>query len=551
MTRRREIAVATAAALAYVVVLIAISAALGVFGIARNDDWSFIENAFRFQDTGIIAVGGWVQMNLIGQLVLAAPFIAVFGESIAVLQILGIIAVGTGVLAAYALARTYLAPRFAVTIALTTAVSPVILVLSASFMTDGFAMAGQVAALALGAYAVSSDKRTAVTWWALALAVGIWAFSVREFSILALGALVLLGITAPRFSRPVRIASALVPLMFVLAILAWRSTQVTETSTTLLIDLSRFDYWGTIPLTVGFLALPVLAWIRPMQALRNFTTTQRIAATVVVALLAVLLTQAPSAMMGNYFGPEVAYPTVLAGSSNALYPTPVWWGVLVLAAVGAAIGVIATVGLVSGAAMVRTDIFQRWTSNPGLFVASVYSLGMALLLLAAPVTTDVPLFDRYLIGLLAVAPGPLVWWAHRTGVVRSRAAIPVLAVIALAFTGVTALVAAGRVDSARWDLAEQIHRDNAIARGNIDGGFDWFRFQTNGIARPDDWSVRYSWWTLDDDRAVCATLVFDAPPKGDPAAFPGDDAPTLGEKSVSLLFSDQVIIAKQGPDSCG
>ena len=550
MTRRREIAVATAAALAYVVVLIAISAALGVFGIARNDDWSFIENAFRFQDTGIIAVGGWVQMNLIGQLVLAAPFIAVFGESIAVLQILGIFAVGVGVLAAYALARTYLAPRFAVTIALTTAVSPVILVLSASFMTDGFAMAGQVTALALGAYAVSSERRNAILWWALALASGVWAFSVREFSIVALGALVLLVIASPRFSRSVRISSALVPLICVLAILGWRSTQVTETSTSLLMNISRFDYWGTIPLTVGFLALPVLAWIRPLRALQNFTTAQRLATTVAVAVLALLVSQAPSAMMGNYFGPVVAYPTVLAGSSNALYPAPLWWIVLVLAALGAIVGAIATVGLVSGAAIIRTDVVRRWTGNPGLFLASVYSLGMALLLLASPVVTDVPLFDRYLVGFLAVAPGPLVWWAHRTGVVRSRAAIPVLAVIALAFTGVTALVAAGRVDSARWDLAEQIHQDNAIARGNIDGGFDWFRIQTNGIARPDDWSVRYSWWTLDDDRAVCATLVFDAPPKGDPAAFPGDDVPTLGERTVPLLFSEQRIIAKQGPDSC-
>ena len=551
MTRRREITVATAAALAYVVVLIVISAALGVFGIARNDDWSFIENAFRFQNTGVIAVGGWVQMNLIGQLVLAAPFIAVFGESIAVLQILGIFAVGAGVLAAYALARTYLAPRFAVTIALTTAVSPVILVLSASFMTDGFAMAGQVTALALGAYAVSSERRSTIIWWALALAVGIWAFSVREFSIVALGALVLLGIANRRFSRTVRIATALVPIVFVLAILAWRSTQVTETSTTLLIDTSRFDYWGTIPLTVGFLALPVLAWIQPIRALRSFTAAQRIAAAVAVAVLALLVTQAPSAMMGNYFGPELAYSTVLAGSSNPLYPAPLWWIVLVLAAGGAAVATIVTVGIISGAAMIRTDIIQRWTGNPGLFLASVYSLGMALLLLASPVVTSVPLFDRYLIGLLAVAPGPLVWWAHHTGAIRSGATVPALAVIALAFTGVAALAAAGRVDSARWDLAEQIHRDNDIARGNIDGGFDWFRFQTNGIPRPEFFPPRYSWWTLDDDRAVCATLVFDAPPKGEPAAFPGEDIPTLGETSVPLLFSEQKIIAKQGPDSCG
>lgn len=551
MTRGKEFAVASAAALAYVVLLIAISAALGVFGIARNDDWSFIENAFRFEETGIVAVGGWVQMNLIGQLVLSAPFIAVFGQSITVLQILGIIAVGAGVLASYALARSYMAPRYAVTIALTTAVSPVILVLSASFMTDGFAMAGQVAALAVGAYAASSTKRSAHLWWWLALAVGVWAFSIREFSIVALGALVLLGIVNQRLSRSIRIGSAVVPVVFVLAILAWRSTQVTETSTNLLINISRVDYWGTIPLTVGFLALPVLAWIQPIRVLRNFSTAQRIITALIFAVLALLVIRAPSAMMGNYFGPDLAYTTTLAGSSTPLYPAPVWSAFLVLAAVGAAVGVIASVGLVSAAATPRTDVIQRWTSNPGLFLASIYSAGMVIILLASPLITDAPLFDRYFIGVLAVAPGPLVWWAARNAATRSRAIAPAAALVVLALTGITAVVAAGRVDAARWELAEGIHQDRAIARGNIDGGFDWFRFQTNGIPRPDDWLTRYSWWTLDDDRAVCVTLVYGDPPRGGPAAFPGDDVPTLGERTVPLLFSEQRIVVKQGPDQCG
>ena len=550
MTRGREIAVATAAALAYVALLVAISAAIGVLGIARNDDWSFIENAFRFHETGIFAVGGWVQMNLIGQLVLASPFIAVFGESITVLQILGIVAVGVGVLSAYALARTYLAPRFAVTIALTTALSPVMLVLSASFMTDGFAMAGQVAALALGAYAMSGKRRNSIIWWVLALAIGVWAFSVREFSIVALGALVLLGIASPHFSRSVRIATALVPAACVLAIFTWRSAQVTETSTTFAVDLSRFDYWGTVPLTAGFLALPILAWIRPFRVLRGFSAAQRLAAAAAIAILVLLTSQAPSVLTGNYFGPELAYPTVLAGSTNPLYPVAVWRVVLVIAALSAFVGTISTVGLVNHALRVRSDVLRRWTSNPGLFLAAAYSAGMALVLLASPMITDVPLFDRYLIGLLAVAPGPLVWWAHCSRATRSRGVVPALALIVLALTGATALVAAGRVDAARWDLAEQIHRNNAIARGNIDGGFDWFRFQTNGIPRPDDWLVRFSWWTLDDDRAVCVTLVFDAPPKGEPAAFPGDDVPTLAETTVRLPFSEQVILAKQGPDAC-
>ena len=550
MTRGKEFAVASAAALAYVALLVAISAALGVFGIARNDDWSFIENAFRFQETGIVAVGGWVQMNLIGQLVLAAPFLAVFGESITVLQILGIIAVGAGVLASYALARSFLQARYAVTIALTTAVSPVILVLSASFMTDGFAMAGQVAALAIGACAASSTKRSASLWWWLALAVGVWAFSIREFSIVALGALVLLGIMNQRFSRSLRIASAMVPVVFVLAILAWRSTQVTETSTNLLINISRFDYWGTIPLTVGFLALPVLTWIQPIRVLRNFTTTQRVVSAILAAVTVVLIARAPSAMVGNYFGPELPYAVGQVGNPNPLYPALVWWGVLVLASVGALIGLIATVGLIGNVAAVRTDIVRRWTGNPGLFLAAIYSAGFVLLLLFAPLITDVPLFDRYFIGLLAVAPGPLVWWAVGNGATQDRVLAPALALIALAIIGVATLITAGRVDAARWELAEEIHRDNAIARGNIDGGFDWFRFQTNGIPRPDDWAVRYSWWTLDDDRAVCVTVAFDAPPKGDPAAYPGDDIPTLGEKTVRLLFSEQVIVAKQGPDQC-
>lgn len=548
---RRETAFAVAICVAYGMALVGVAGWLGVLDIARNDDWSFIENAFRFHDTGIFAVGGWVHMNLIGQLVLAYPFLSVLGVTITTLHLLGIAATSVAIFATFALARTYLSLAVSVTIAVTTAVSPVVLVLSSSFMTDMFAMAGQLVTLALAAMALTRDGRSGHVLWWLALMAGLWAFSIREFAITALIALVGVALIRAHWSLRMKVGTLVAAVGGVALVVVWRSTQVTETGQAIGFSTHNIGPLGALPVTMALLAFPVLLWIRPWVMVRSFTRAAWFAFTVGILALAALLATAPSPIVGNYFQQTLAYPNVLPGSPEAIFPRWMWWGVVAIGVLGVlAAGVVVADALTARPLWHRAFIVKYVNVDPGLALASAYSLATLALVIATPMVVNVVLFDRYLLGLLAVAPGIVVWWAKRRGAVRTTPAAPAVGVVGLAVLGVTSLVAAGKVDAARWDLANQVATDLGVAEGNVDGGFDWFRFHTNGSPRPQEWPPRYTWWSLDDGRAVCATITFERPPSGEAAAFPGDDVPTIGTRVVDLPFSQQILLAKEGPDAC-
>ena len=524
---------------------------LGVLGIARNDDWSFLENAFRFQETGIFAVGGWVQMNLIGQLVLAGPFVAVFGDSITTLQLLGLAFTGIAVAATYFLARSFLARRYAVTIAATTAASPVLLVISASFMTDSFAFAGQVGALVLAAYAMTKHgtART-IMWWA-AIAVALWAFSVREFSAITIGAIALFALLTSTLTRWQRIASIALLVVGTLGIAYWRTLQVTETTSNLTLDLDRFAYIAALPITLGVLTLPTLAWVRPVAVLREFNRIRWITVSVIAAGIAALIAAGGVLIAGNYFQQVPAYSSVIPGSPEAVFPGWLWAAIVALGVLGAAIGLVVLTDLVISMGLPNYRRVRTWSENPGLFLAASYSAGSAVALTVAPFVAGIPIYDRYLLGLVAVAPGPVLWWASNGNAVRTKPTLPSISLAFVLFTGLIGLIAADRLDGARWTMAEEIHRTQSLPRGNIDGGFDWYRFHTEGIPRPEAWPPRYTWWSLDDARAVCVTITYEKPPLAGIAVFPDGSVPTLLERTVQLPFGEQVLLAKPGPDSCG
>ena len=57
--------------------------------IPQNDDWSFVKSALVLHATGEIRLQGWGQMFLVGQLLTAQPFLAVFGPRTASLLLYG------------------------------------------------------------------------------------------------------------------------------------------------------------------------------------------------------------------------------------------------------------------------------------------------------------------------------------------------------------------------------------------------------------------------------------------------------------------------------
>ena len=57
-------------------------------GIPRADDWSYLRALFHWTDTGRFDFNNFVSMTLLGQLVIAAPVVLVFGNDIAAVQVL-------------------------------------------------------------------------------------------------------------------------------------------------------------------------------------------------------------------------------------------------------------------------------------------------------------------------------------------------------------------------------------------------------------------------------------------------------------------------------
>ncbi len=527
-----------------------LSLSLGAVGIARNDDWSFVENAFRFAETGDFAISGWVQMMLIGQLVLAAPVIAVFGQSVAALQ--GLVALLGALLlvSAYLLIRNFLTPMWAALATAITAASSLFGLLSISFMTDIPAAAFQLLALTLAYRAFKGDR---ISWplmlWATVAA--LVAVSIREYAVVALAAIWLTALRISRKKRSYRAFLAWTASIAVVAIgmLLWRAGQVTVPDSRFGLNLFGIRYLPWWPLAAGWLLLPAIAAANPLAVARRAWTSSRVLTALAVLVAVAALVHTRVGFLGNYLSLSGGYAEVLRGVATPVLPSA--WSIVVTiaAAYGAIVLALVLVTPIHNAWVDRRTIVDRPVSEVSLTVSFlVLTLAMYAIV---PLLADVAMFDRYFIAVLPVAAGLILWWLMRQDLVWARPQAPVaaaLVVVILTNSLITAATSAR--DAARWELASRAADLLGVAEGNIDGGFDYYSFNSSGIPRPD--GVRWTWWTAYfGDRAVCATLTYGDVGVSDVAAGPEPNQAALLETIVAVpLARDQLLMVMEGPDSC-
>ena len=547
---RPELLLAIVVAVAISIAWVALANAYGALGIARNDDWSYLQNAFRFADTGVFAVGGWVQMMLIGQLVLAAPIVWIVGPSVAALQIL-VNALGVLTLvAAYSVLRNFLDRTLAAIGTLTLASSALYGLLSVSFMTDLPAAAFQLLTLAL-AYRALRSSRVSWVWLASASATGVFAISIREYAVVALGAVWLVTWRRVRGTGDARVfwAWTVIVALLVVALYLWRVGQVTVPDSRLGINFYGFRYLPWWPLIAGWLLLPALAAVNPKEALRRAWSASRVLTFVAVLATAMALTHTRLGFLGNYLSISGGYTEVIRGVPEDVLPS--WWSLamVVTAAYGSFVLAVVVVPLVVHAWSTRAVIAHNQGSSTSL-VATFLTLTV-FVYAVTPGVADVALFDRYFIAVLPIAAGLLLWWVRRENLSWSRPLAPMVGALAAStITSVVLVAATSAVDAARWRLGYETARELAVAEGNIDAGFDYYNFNTNGGPRPD--GARWTWWTAQlDDRAVCATVTFaDFRPSFE-AAGPDPTTAPISEVVVAVpLANDQRIVVFHGPDSC-
>jgi len=475
-----------------VLVALAVTVLGGAFGLARNDDWSYADLLWRWQDTGDLRLGGWESMTLLGQLLLAWPVAAAFPRNVASLQLFTLGMATIGAAAAYGALRRFLTPARALLGASVALMSPLFAPLALSFMTDVPAFAVQSVCVWLGAVALTTPPPRNARWFAPAMAVGLFGVTVREYAVVApLAVLVVFGLQAwGRRDRRAQILSAVATILtvvFVAGFVAWRrswarslSLQPTmpESITDALSSFGRSALFTAC--TVAFLVLPVFLFV-PVRALLRRLTAPRWGLVVVVSAVVVLVIGAIATwewsppLLGPYLDQHGALGNdILPGDRAFIAPAAFFR----LALIATLVGTILLIGVLAldGADLVRRgrDWRARCAALDARTLAWMLVVGTVLSLTAAGVA-GLPIFDRYVMPAVPFAAGALLAWQPR----RQKITAPTAA-NAWRWAGVAAFLVVGLVfatDSARFDATRWQAGERAVELGypadRVDAGFEW------------------------------------------------------------------------------
>ena len=483
----------------------------GAISVPRNDDPAYRRVALELYSTGQLRFNAWSEMTLVGQIVYVQPFLWLsgggawaFAASTAVLAVAGIVA-------GFALARRVLSVPRATLAVLAVLVFPGFVLNTTSYMTDVPAWSTEVVCLWLGVVALSREGRRRWLWLTASLAVGCFAFSIREFA-LAAPAAVIAAHVAVAFRRPGNWMSAAAVLIVCGGVYLLKE-QVPGARAVNGPDLTSVSTGGlkegiaTLALAAApALILTVRSWWRHWRAIDVLIGLAVGLAVYRTPLFEVLRTHAvPRLLLTNMLEPSGSLGLVpLAGSRPVLFVEPVWSALNDAAFVAA----FALFGVAGGAAgrVVRSQL-PRWRDGAARLdawhrVGSVRGLLALFAILYAGGLTAwsffFPTYDRYLWPLIiplyvlilmpagdpkgAVATEPKTAPALTGQTLRSlRVGAAAVSLAVLAAVSTTLLLNADAFDTARWRMGETAVADGATAT-TVDAGFEWVTFYATGLA---------------------------------------------------------------------
>ena len=496
-------------ALGTVIVLLVVGALIplvvashaGALDIPRSDDWSYLLTLFRWVQHGRLGFNNWVSMTLIGQLVLSAPLVAVFGRSIEAVHIYSALLGAVGLGALVAIGNQVLPNRRgAVLIAVTMAVGPLWGPLAATYMTDIPAFSVQMVSLAF-AIAALGRERISLGLLGVALAVGGLAVSIRQYELIPLIAIVAISVwkTVQDGDRHGTRAIALMGgtlLLAVAALFVWFAglpdalslspdPQTSGLVANLVVQSAGFARLA------GVLLIPVVIWVGPMTIVRRaWAISPRwaaVTAVVGVVWMAITYIRNPATpFVGNYLDRHgVLAEDVLSGRRPLVIPAHLFDALAFAGSLGAVLLLLAAV---PGAVRLRERLGSRDArlTNPGAAILTLTVLGFSGAY-AIAIATRLPIFDRYalpvipLVGILFLgavrspinpssAPA-----TERFPITRSRVATTALASIVMAVVGLVISTDSASFDATRWrtDVAVTRLGYSPLA---IDGGFEWVSY---------------------------------------------------------------------------
>jgi hypothetical protein len=507
--------------------------ATGAIAIPHNDDWAFSRVALTLSETGELRLVGWGQMSLVGHVLWAQPFLAVFGESQQVLHLSQALAAGTGLVLAYFVVRMFLPSGLGLFATALLALFPGYALLSTTFMTDTTAFAAQMGCLLAGLVALEkrSDARRLL---ALSLLLGLFAYTIREIAIAA--PLAVLGgrLVALRTPRQRRGTVALLALMllFAAAFSIWRHRLPGDDEALWLIaggDYSaRVEQLVRAFFTCAFAALPALLLVLPRFARELFSLRLPLAAAaLVLALGAVITLRQPAGpftlFTGNSLTRQGAVPVTLSGR-DVLFPAPIWIAMTVGALLAGGLLIAILVTLVqrilererSNSQPADASGSAPWFMAPNA-VLVVYAILPALLLVLRAASGAWVLFDRYFWGIeLSVLVVVLRLSSPARATARSGRWLAGGAAALLAAVSLILVVEENTSSTARWN-AGKAAVSAGISADDIDAGFEWMGWHYPGIAGADSgrsrWREPASWYNALEFPAAANCILMSYMPR--------------------------------------
>jgi hypothetical protein len=481
-------------------------------GLPIGDDWAFRRVLFSFVRTGRYRLVGWGSMTLVGQVLWGAIFVGLLGAHPWVPSLAVAVLAAGALAAAYLFARGQLSRHQAVASCLLVVALPGFALSTSSFMTDVPAFAGEIVCLLLGACGLRREGRARLIWLTWSMVAGLWAFSVREFAVVAplavLAASASIGATlADRRLVAGCVGAALLLIAGCSAIYFWTAgLPGAQPKHLALPGATAGETLAGAYFTLSFMVSPLLPGV--VRRRRLWREPAAYAGTsVALGLGAVLLVGHHPVFIGNYLSQRgVGGGSVLVGTRPVLFPPLLWRSARALA-------------LVAGAALagVLAEAFRAVVNNGGglwallrgvaagatkggdgvcYLLTSLFTWASVVLLGGYDLFVQAPFWDRYLwpvaFGAALVLArngcgvGRFLCQRRPASTPRSEVAVAVLTTLLGGLLGMVAstlTLNADAFDAARWSAGEALQAMGCPAQ-EVDAGFEWVGSHAREGARP-------------------------------------------------------------------
>lgn len=535
----------------------ALTAAGGAVGIPRSDDWSYLLTQFDFAGTGDFILNNWAVTMLVGQTIIAAPVVALAGESIAPLQLLVAIFSVLALVMTYVVIRRALGVGWSAFCVAILAVSPIFGPSAVSFMTDIPALFFLSLSLLLGIKAGQQQGKSSIAWFTFAVVAAVVAFTFRDYAIIALLPIAWVQLLRATSSSQRAVSGAIVAAGVLVAggLYWWRHSLPND----LKLDGWTIDFSITLvaraSLTVALLVVPVLAavnWRRVLSgSSRRGTVVLAVSALVIAGLVLVV---ARLELLGNVIHPYGS-TWLVSGSGIRIWPLWVNRGLLLLAVVALAAVFVFGVRWFSafrgdGAGTV-VNRFLGWSrENSGACIVALFPVALLAAHSSATLFLGTWFIDRYFILVLPFLAALIVILGRQAAwLVSGRATVsPVAVLIVYGVWGLHVTDFDARFDGARWDMGLD-GQSQGFAPETIDAGMQWVSFHARDLglgAQQVPTRDGRPWWTERyPAQDVCLTVF---------AADPGQPPPAgeiLSQREVvTWLGVRYELFGVRGPDAC-